>query len=196
MRVSPNEEEEEEEEEKRRKRRRVIFCEDSFSSAQTRVCSNSHRNSPARAHGRFLSTTTTQHITTHINRNVDFMFALVKSLVFRVGQSSSSSSSSSTVTAAMAMSALGIVLLLLLLCLIFFFFCVLFFVSRHFPLSLTSLLLCSTPNALASAITVFRLSSSRIERRENVDDNDKDSRNVIFFLPCIRCRFFSYFEQQ
>ncbi len=52
-----------------------------------RVCSNSHRNSSARAHGRFLSTTTrtTTRVDTllHININVDFMFASTKSLVSR-----------------------------------------------------------------------------------------------------------------
>jgi hypothetical protein len=46
-----------------------------------RVCSNSHRNSSARAHGRFLSTTSRVDTLLQININVDFMFASTKSLV-------------------------------------------------------------------------------------------------------------------
>ena len=61
----------------KRERRRAIF-----SHSLLRVCSNSHRNSSARAHGRFLSATTrtTARVDTlvHININVDFMFAVPK----------------------------------------------------------------------------------------------------------------------
>ena len=56
--------------------------EGQFFRTLLRVCSNSHRNSSTRAHGRFLSTTTTTRVDTllHININVDFMFASVKEL--------------------------------------------------------------------------------------------------------------------
>jgi len=141
-----------------------------------RVCSNSHRNSSAQAHGRFLSTMTSRvDILIHININVDFMFALAKSLV----------SSRKPVLETSLFPLLFSIFFFFLSC-VFFSFC--FSLYIFLSLCLMSVqMLWSEPTIVSFCYYYYCRSCS---------STTMTIVEMSFFSSCIRCHFFSYFEQQ